>query len=142
MLKCEHCDGVGAVPLGGEMLAKRRAAKVTACLVAERMGISATYLSDLELGRRGWTADLAKRYDAALGVQQQQQRKEKHEKETPTVKRVVDGGSQGAEAGRGVVQSDLEHGSGGVETGDVGPESSSARSGSTLNNLASAYSRL
>ena len=34
--------------------------------VARRMGITAPYLCDLEQGKRGWTNDLAKRFQEAL----------------------------------------------------------------------------
>lgn len=49
------------------MREKREAAKLTLKTVAEKLGISAPYLSDLETGRRsGWSEDLKARYLAIL----------------------------------------------------------------------------
>lgn len=36
------------------------------CDVAERMGVSPTYLSDLERGKRNWTPELVRRYQEAV----------------------------------------------------------------------------
>lgn len=34
--------------------------------VARKMGLSAAYISDLELGRRGWSGDLIRAYQKAI----------------------------------------------------------------------------
>lgn len=58
--KCKHCDGTGveqdAVAIGKAMREAREKAGQSGRETAKRMGISAAYLSDLELGRRHWGA--------------------------------------------------------------------------------------
>ena len=67
---CPRCDGTGYVPdpahHGKEARIRRRAAGVSLRELAGRMGFSAAYVSDLELGRRGWSENLMKRYIKAL----------------------------------------------------------------------------
>ena len=45
-------------PLGAEMRRRREAKGFALREVARRLGISAPFLSDLELGRRNWTEEL------------------------------------------------------------------------------------
>lgn len=56
--KCKHCDGTGleqdSVAIGKTMREAREKSGQSGRETAKRMGISAAYLSDLELGRRHW----------------------------------------------------------------------------------------
>lgn len=56
--KCKHCDGTGveqdSVAIGKAMREAREKAGQSCRETARRMGISAAYISDLELGRRHW----------------------------------------------------------------------------------------
>lgn len=56
---CQRCAGTGVEPdptaTGNEMRKLREASGKSLRQVAEAMDISAPYLSDLELGRRGWS---------------------------------------------------------------------------------------
>lgn len=54
------------VAAGAEMRARRRKAKLSLRSVATRLGISAPYLCDLELGRRAWSEERAQAFLAAL----------------------------------------------------------------------------
>lgn len=68
--ECPRCVGTGylldPVATGGLMRAGREQAAVTLRTLAKRMGISAAYLCDLELGRRGWNEGLLEEYMKAL----------------------------------------------------------------------------
>lgn len=68
--ECPTCHGSGtainSVKVGQWLRAEREQAKVTGSRIAVAMGISPTYLSDLEFARRLWNQDLIKRYLAAL----------------------------------------------------------------------------
>lgn len=65
--KCENCSGTGIVQFDAEALKFKRLRKGrTLAFVAQRMKITVSYLCDLEHGRRAWSADLIKRYEAAL----------------------------------------------------------------------------
>ena len=65
MQPCRRCGGSGTEPddraIGAEMREKRRAAGLSLRDAAKRMGLSASYLSDLERGNRHWRADLVQR---------------------------------------------------------------------------------
>jgi transcriptional regulator with XRE-family HTH domain len=67
---CPRCGGTGLIPdpryHGNEARRRRKAVNVTLREMARRMNLSAAYISDLELGRRGWNDELTKRYIAAL----------------------------------------------------------------------------
>lgn len=56
--KCKHCDGTGveqdSAAIGLAMRQAREKSGQSGRETAKRMGISAAYLSDLELGRRHW----------------------------------------------------------------------------------------
>lgn len=67
---CPKCAGTGrlinAVVVGKQMREKRRQYGVSLREVARRMGLSAPYVSDLELGRRNFKLAMQARYEAAL----------------------------------------------------------------------------
>lgn len=67
---CPHCNGTGQLrderALGETMKARRRAAKKVLRQVAESIGISIGYLSDLEHGRKKWSDKLLAQYNKAL----------------------------------------------------------------------------
>lgn len=67
---CRYCSGTGkeidSVSVGNEMLALRKAKDVKQCNVAEFMGYSAAYISDLEKGKRGWSDRLIASYKSAI----------------------------------------------------------------------------
>lgn len=68
--ECPRCGGTGFVAdpayHGKEARARRKQAGLSLREVARRMGFSVAYVSDLELGRRGWNDGLMKRYVNAL----------------------------------------------------------------------------
>ena len=57
---------IDSAATGREMRERRVAAGVSLREVARRMKLSAPFLSDLELGRRNWTAPCLERYERAL----------------------------------------------------------------------------
>lgn len=67
---CPRCGGTGKVmdekAIGAAMRKARKNAGLTGREVARRLRLSAAYVSDLELGRRGWDAARQARYLAAL----------------------------------------------------------------------------
>lgn len=67
---CPRCEGTGMIldPAyqGKQARARRKTANVSLRELARRMNLSAAYLSDLELGRRGWNETLTARYIKAL----------------------------------------------------------------------------
>lgn len=67
---CPRCEGTGTIPdpayHGKEARKRRKAANVSLREVARRMNRSVAYLSDLELGRRGWNENLMKSYLKAI----------------------------------------------------------------------------
>lgn len=69
-LPCPRCGGSGRVPddrvLGAVMRAKRTAADLSLRDMAKRTGVTASYLCDLELGRRQWGAKQRAMYENAL----------------------------------------------------------------------------
>ena len=69
-IRCPHCDGVGYVhddrELGALLKKQRLAANIQQKDLAHAIGISASYLLDLELGRRHWTPEIKKLYLAGL----------------------------------------------------------------------------
>ncbi len=70
MKACDKCGGTGRIPddriYGAEMRKFREAAGITARTVARRLEVSASYLSDLEHGRRRWTPKLIFAYTTAV----------------------------------------------------------------------------
>lgn len=69
---CDACDGTGRCmdhAATGNMWRQARLVKgVTLRSIAREMGLSASYISDLELGRRKWSTSLCQRYAVALEV--------------------------------------------------------------------------
>lgn len=67
---CQRCNGTGVEPdpaaIGQQMRVLRETVGRRQNEVAKKMGISAAYLSDLELGRRDWSADIINRFKKAL----------------------------------------------------------------------------
>ena len=58
---CQHCSGRGQVERvdGRSIRRSRETAGLSLRSVADRVGVSASYLSDMELGRRRMSKDLA-----------------------------------------------------------------------------------
>lgn len=67
---CVRCNGTGEIEnaayRGQEMRKLRQATGLPLREVARRMGKSAAYISDLELGRRGWSGELIRAYQKAI----------------------------------------------------------------------------
>lgn len=67
---CKCCNGTGKVPnqvsVGSAMRAERKIANVSLRRMAKLIGISAPYLSDLELGRRVWSENRINEYRDGL----------------------------------------------------------------------------
>lgn len=70
MTVCKYCNGTGEEPDQAAISTERRAARVGGGVslrdVAGRMGFSAAYISDLELGRRKWNAFLLDQHQRAI----------------------------------------------------------------------------
>lgn len=69
---CEHCEGTGMVPrrydTGRDMARQRDAAGIGLRQLARTIKLSATYVGDLEKGRREWTMALVRKYLNGLAV--------------------------------------------------------------------------
>jgi transcriptional regulator with XRE-family HTH domain len=65
-LICERCGGAGCIESGGELRSLRKSRRKTLEVVARKMGISASKLSDLENDRREWDFHLVKSYRRAV----------------------------------------------------------------------------
>ena len=67
---CTKCGGTGKendhVAIGERLRKLREFRRVQAKTVAEILGISQSYLSDLEHGRRWWTMEKIQQYEKAL----------------------------------------------------------------------------
>lgn len=63
---CPNCGGDGVVPKGGSLRLERKQARRGLRETAIRMGISAPYLCDLELGRRDWNSGLVEKFRKAI----------------------------------------------------------------------------
>ena len=67
---CPRCGGSGKVmddkKIGALMRDIRKKAGVSLRAVALQLGLSAAYVCDLELGRRGWNAEKRKKYREAV----------------------------------------------------------------------------
>lgn len=67
---CDKCGGSGErenpAYRGQEMRKLRKEAGLGLREIARKMGFSAAYVSDLELGRRGWSGDLIRAYQKAI----------------------------------------------------------------------------
>ena len=67
---CPRCGGAGWLPddkaTGKRMRAMREAKGLSGREVARRMGMSAPYICDLELGKRFWNTKVTERYLKAI----------------------------------------------------------------------------
>ena len=59
---------IAEVTTGQDLRAQRMARGIKAAFVAEQMGISASFLSDLERDRRNWTEDNIQKFKKAIGL--------------------------------------------------------------------------
>lgn len=70
MVVCPKCLGVGAVQdpraQGRRLRLKRKQAQKGLSDTAKKMGISASYLHDLEVGGRPWSPDLVAKFIKAI----------------------------------------------------------------------------
>lgn len=70
--RCNHCGGTGkcldAKAVGWALREMREKQKLSAREIARRLNLSVPYVSDLELGRRGWNAERVMRYLKACGL--------------------------------------------------------------------------
>lgn len=64
--QCDKCGGTGQLLDPIRLKRQRRRAELSQRTMAKRMGITASYLCDLEHGRRDWNAQLDERFRAAL----------------------------------------------------------------------------
>lgn len=62
MTSCPRCSGSGLVFTGAEARAHRNEHKLHIHTVAQRMGISSQYLSDLENDKRDWNGALLMKF--------------------------------------------------------------------------------
>lgn len=71
-LRCRHCGGKGVVPnaafIGASMRTKRERLGLGVRQIARLARCSASYVSDLESGRRGWDGPVAQRISELLRV--------------------------------------------------------------------------
>lgn len=58
---------IDSTATGEQARAEREAAGLSLREMARRMGVSAPYVCDLELGRRAWSMDRVRRWNEALG---------------------------------------------------------------------------
>lgn len=69
--QCDKCNGTGRVidqvEFGNSMRQMREKREVSLSNVAIAMGFSKAYISDLELGRRGWNMTLIQAFKEACG---------------------------------------------------------------------------
>lgn len=67
---CSHCGGSGRClddkAIGMALREKREGQEISGREIARRLGYSAAYLSDMELGRRCWNGEKVKRYLTVL----------------------------------------------------------------------------
>ncbi len=67
---CSHCGGTGRemdpVAIGKQLRELRQKAGMSLRTVADRLGFTAPYISDLERGNRSFTQELAAKYREAL----------------------------------------------------------------------------
>lgn len=65
-MKCPKCGGTGDIPDYAFLLRKRIKSGISQTKAAKIMGISNTYLSELENGRRDWNARLLAKFKRIL----------------------------------------------------------------------------
>lgn len=64
---CPTCSGTGITIDREELKKIRLAARFTLVATAARMGLSTSYLCDLENGRRAWNTELLSAFNKAIG---------------------------------------------------------------------------
>ena len=64
--QCDKCGGRGTILTGREAKNLRKSRDKTLDEVSRKMGISLSFLGDLESGRRSWTAELEAKLMGAL----------------------------------------------------------------------------
>lgn len=67
-IDCPSCHGRGVIVFGESARSIRKRANLTLRDVAERMGFSIVYVSDLERGRRRFNGDTTRRFLEACGA--------------------------------------------------------------------------
>lgn len=68
---CPRCGGVGKIPddsVGPVMRALRQKHGVAIKALSRELGVSRTYIYDLEKGVRNWSPELIERYREGIGV--------------------------------------------------------------------------
>ena len=69
---CPRCNGTGEIPddrvIGSQLRKLREDAGLSLREVARRLNYSAAHVSDLELGRRGWSEQRIQAYKQAIGL--------------------------------------------------------------------------
>jgi transcriptional regulator with XRE-family HTH domain len=72
-MKCDKCGGTGKalnhLKLGRELRLLRKKHRIPLMRVADLMGFTRSYLSELELGKRNWSASLETQYRLALSLE-------------------------------------------------------------------------
>ena len=68
LLVTKRTEEIDHVETGKRMRASRVKKHVSLRTLADRIGVSAPYLSDLELGRRAWSEERAQQFIAALNA--------------------------------------------------------------------------
>lgn len=70
MKVCLHCNGTGVEPdhqnIGAGLRTLRQSCDLTLRQMAETIGVSHSFLSQLENGRRAWKRSVKKRYEEAV----------------------------------------------------------------------------
>jgi ribosome-binding protein aMBF1 (putative translation factor) len=70
-IPCERCLGTGVEPdnkdIGSFFRSRRERANLSLRALAEKLGISPSFLSQLERGDRRWTRDVVRKCDEAIG---------------------------------------------------------------------------
>jgi transcriptional regulator with XRE-family HTH domain len=63
---CSKCGGSGLEINAEQLRTRRLVAEISLSETARRMGISVSYLNDLEKGRRNWDRELLAKFNKAL----------------------------------------------------------------------------
>lgn len=67
-MKCKRCNGTGEEARPSHLQAMRIDSGLSQKQMAKKMAISASFMCDLENGKRTWTAKLLTRFNKALDV--------------------------------------------------------------------------
>lgn len=67
---CSYCEGTGKTidreATGKEMRLKRLRLRISAAKVAERLGVTRSYIALLEFGHKNWSPEMLERYEKVL----------------------------------------------------------------------------